>query len=215
MPSTSTYDDLGLRDFPWLTISSVSLNQYMAVLQADQLSLKLPSPTPSQKQAILDTRWEARDKLPELTTSTDIINQLLMKRRALRQALNTPHPDDFEQLYVAFRVAITAIKEEQDRDWAYRQDLRRFFEIARPKMCEAYGLIEDPSTIQAGDLIVPAFEGFELLTTKTARITVEDVGNEDELFDRIRRHWRWLGTGAASAYDALYELVRGQPLLNE
>lgn len=195
-------------------MSTVSFSRYLDLETFDLVFPGIPNPTPEQREAVADLHQAARDVLPSLTTSADIIGELDAIKETYAYTRPVALTRDVQQIET-LRIMNTAILEAWDRDYQYHEDLRRFFQIAEPMIYAAFGLVEDPNTLQEADLIVLALQSWKLLEAETEDFAEQDVGDERDVFDRLRRHWRWLGNQTAAPYEPLYELMTGRPLWNE
>ncbi|KAL8711255.1 MAG: hypothetical protein Q9225_007158 [Loekoesia sp. 1 TL-2023] len=163
-----------------------------------------------QSQAVVEIRWEARNSLPAQTTSHEIIQQLKAMKASQIEAVWRAHGDDTLQKQAAITAIDLAILEECDYHRAYKDDLRRFFEIALPNVHEAdcdlqhYGLFGRP--------FQDIWESFEYLRMEVASINVPDIPSKAYVLVNLKRHWRWLGYQVAGPYEPLVEFVTGKVL---
>ncbi|KAI4120612.1 MAG: hypothetical protein LQ338_006888 [Usnochroma carphineum] len=207
LPFSSRYEKPDMRGFQCLTLSSVSSEQYRKLLKSEHVFIGIPRPTPDQMNAVLDVRYEARERLGHGTTTEDIIGELLAMKRAVIQAIDVTGSGN-QHLYGTLRYINTAINDEMDQDRRYQDDMRRFLKIVVMKMEEA-PLPTDPD-------LSPSLEHLVMETgPELGLIPASQIGNRNQVLGRLRRHWRWLGLEASVPYEPLFERVIGRPFINE
>ncbi|KAL9025338.1 MAG: hypothetical protein Q9196_005820 [Gyalolechia fulgens] len=148
---------------------------------------------------LTNLRWEVRDRMPAKTTSRAILRQLMAMRAAQDDAAVIAAID-------------AAIDEEATQNLAYRDNLRRFYDIALPIVSRADYYRRHIDTFGSMDEAV--HESLQFLLSQVGSVTVTDVGDKRKVFENLKRHWRWLGCRTAP-YEPLYEFVLGTPLRNE
>ncbi|KAI4166634.1 MAG: hypothetical protein LQ343_007889 [Gyalolechia ehrenbergii] len=148
---------------------------------------------------LAELRYEVRDMMPAITTSKAIVRELIAMRAAQDDAAVIAAID-------------AAINEEATQHLAYRDNLRRFYEISLPVVCRAEYYRRFIDTFGSMDHAV--HESLQYLMSQVDFMTVTDIGDKRQVLENLKRHWRWLGCPTAP-YEPLYEFVLGVPLRNE
>ncbi|KAL9593130.1 MAG: hypothetical protein Q9179_006082 [Wetmoreana sp. 5 TL-2023] len=150
--------------------------------------------------AIVDVLGEARDNLSEHITTRELLQQL--------EFIKKNKEDAIAQLQDELRLTNLAIEHERLSNINYRQNLRRFFEIALPK-------IEQAARHTGGPLDLPNYnvhimDSYAALRDEVDHLKVEEIGNKKRVFSDLERHWRKLGSRAARPYEPLFHFVTGR-----
>ena len=142
-------------------------------------------------------RWEARDELPALTTSEDIVRRIRLTRASQKDR-------------AAIDITNRAIEEEYRHDRVYRDNLRRFLEIAYVSLVE---IEADPNPPRLfGRSFDDIFESLHHLESLVHSTKVSGIPDKSEVFVSLKRHWRWLGNWSAMPFEPLFEFVTGKQL---
>ncbi|KAI4183721.1 MAG: hypothetical protein L6R41_005236 [Letrouitia leprolyta] len=144
-----------------------------------------------------DFRHEVRDLLPVRTTAEAMVREILL----IRMAVDDP---------ITIAIIDKAIQDEVMQHYEYLANLRRFYEIALPKVIRREYYHQGAFKSMHQDV----FESLQYLMAEIDFCDVDSIGDKKQVFVNLKRQWRWLGCPTAP-YEPLYEFVLDRPLLNE
>lgn len=127
------------------------------------------------------------------------------------QELNTARlalEKDIAGLQAAHRITRIAIGKEANSSFEYRDNLRRFYEIALPKIEQAKRRARGNFERHHADIM----DSFKELEHRVDDVEVREIGNKDKVLAALRRHWRKLGSSEATPYEPLWKFVTGHYL---